>query len=103
MEVTVVVGEGDTPTTLVLRGELDLATVTELDRQVDRQLAAGRTRLAVDLAEVTFCDSTGLNGLVRAKNRCRHQGGSLSVTNVRGEVARVIEVSGLLGSLTPEP
>lgn len=87
---------------VMLRGELDLATAAELDAAIEDILAAGHTRIEVDLRGLVFCDSVGLSGLVRARNRCAQRGGELSVVNVHGEVAEVITIAGLLDSLTPD-
>lgn len=90
----------DGPVTVILRGELDLATATELEQAIDDVLASGHYRIRVDLSGLEFCDSVGLNGLVRARNRCRERGGNLEVINARDEVAEVISIAGLLNSLT---
>jgi len=55
--------------TISLAGELDLSGVHRLAAAV---LAAEKARarsIVVDLAEVTFIDSTGLNELLKAKKR----------------------------------
>lgn len=102
MEVTVALHSHGRTATVLLSGELDLASTTELDRAIDDLLAAGCARIEVDLSELGFCDSFGLNGLVRARNRCRARGGTLEVVNPAGEVAEVISIAGLFDSLTPD-
>ena len=56
-------------------GELDMATAPQLQDQISDLLEKGRTRLVFDLAEVSFCDSTGLSVFVRAKNSTDDAGG----------------------------
>lgn len=102
MDVTVVDGTRPGAVTVRLRGELDLATTSVLDRQVDALLGEGRNQLLVDVTGLTFCDSVGLNGLVRAKNRCDAAGGWLKVAGSRGQVAQVIGISGLEEALSVE-
>jgi anti-anti-sigma factor len=100
VDVSVVDGPGPGAATLVLCGELDLATTAVLDQQVDALVAGGRSRLTVDASGLTFCDSVGLNGLVRAKNRCDAAGGWLRVSGPHGQVAQVIGISGLVDALS---
>lgn len=102
MDVTVVAGGRPDADLLILTGELDLATTTVLEEKVEALLAADRVRLVVDLSALTFCDSVGLNGLVRAKNRCEERGGWLRVAGTRGQVAHVLSISGLLEALAAD-
>jgi anti-anti-sigma factor len=102
VKVTVVAGDAPGSAILVLSGELDLASATAFEDKVDELLATGRDRLLVDLSELGFCDSVGLNGLVRAKNRCQERGGWLRISGTRGQVAQVIGIAGLLESLAAD-
>lgn len=102
MKVRTVAGDDPGAATLVLSGELDLASTDSFEQRVDELLAAGTDHLVVDLSALTFCDSVGLNGLVRAKNRCEQQGGSLRVAGTHGQVAHVLGISGLLGTLAAD-
>ena len=83
-------------TVLTLRGELDLATVGELEDALENRLAAGE-HVVVDLRSLEFMDSSGVRALVSGHKAA--QDGSGALTIVRGsqgsEVDRVIEVSGI--------
>lgn len=94
--------DADGVTTVALSGEVDLATAGQFQAEVERLVTAGVTALIVDLREVTFCDSTGLNALVRARNLCETHGGWLRITQPRGEVAEVLTISGLLDHLASD-
>ncbi len=78
-------------------GELDLSTVAVLDVAIDGIVGSKFPEVVVDLAKVTFLDSTALGCLIRNRNRCRSFGGDLSVVNPTEEVARVFDVTGLAG------
>ncbi|MCX4390345.1 STAS domain-containing protein [Micromonospora peucetia] len=82
-------------TCLRLAGELDLSTAPELNAVIDRLVDGGERRLLVDLAELTFCDSTGIAAFVRGDNRVAADGGWLRVTGAGGRVDRVLQVTGL--------
>ena len=53
-------------TVLVVRGELDVATVPELREQVAAALTHAPGLLYIDLSSAAFIDSTGCRELVRA-------------------------------------
>ncbi|KKJ93441.1 STAS domain-containing protein [Micromonospora sp. HK10] len=88
---------------LRLAGELDLSTVPQLNDAIDRLIAEGCRQLLLDLAELTFCDSTGIGAFLRGDNRLAADGGWLRVTGAGGRVARVLQVTGLVDVLTYQP
>jgi len=87
-------------TAIALSGELDMATAPDLQARIDELAAAGRCRILLDLAELTFCDSAGINTFIRGDRRCTPLGGWLRLTAPRGHVARVLSVSGVDEVLT---
>ncbi|WP_067489768.1 STAS domain-containing protein [Actinomadura hibisca] len=65
---------------VAVTGELDIATAPALEEALSvPALPDGRTHVAVDAADLRFCDSTGLNVLVRAWKRLRERQGRLIV------------------------
>ncbi|WP_431976926.1 STAS domain-containing protein [Micromonospora haikouensis] len=80
---------------LRLAGELDMSTAPELTAVLDRLTEQGERHLLVDLAELTFCDSTGIAAFVRGDNRATARGGWLRVTGATGRVERVLRLTGL--------
>jgi anti-sigma B factor antagonist len=88
---------------LRLRGELDMAGAPELLARVGALVDGGTTRVLVDLTELSFCDSAGLNAFIRGDRAATRAGGWLRLTGARGHVARVIELSGVLPVLGYRP
>ncbi|MFD0854542.1 STAS domain-containing protein [Actinomadura adrarensis] len=82
--------------TVRLRGELDLNTAPTLNEQVD-DLVARRSppRIALEMSEVTFCDSSGLNTLVRLWRRTTAKDGRLVLLRPPDLVVRTLEITGL--------
>ena len=77
-----------------LAGELDLYNAEEVRRALLDTLADGAELLVVDLAEVTFIDSTALGVLIEARSRLSDRSGfRLAAPGL--EVRRALEVSGL--------
>jgi anti-sigma B factor antagonist len=60
--------EGDSAV-IMLSGELDLATAPELDRAICEAEDSEIGRIVIDMSDLSFMDSTGLQLLVRAKSR----------------------------------
>lgn len=74
-----------------LGGELDLAGVSELGRELDDLLSRPPQPLDLDLADLTFLDSSGVAVLVRLANHFTE----VRTRGATAPVRRVIEVLGL--------
>ncbi|MEV8535775.1 STAS domain-containing protein [Streptomyces sp. NPDC051211] len=100
----------DGGTVLALAGELDHDTAAPL-REALAQLVgeaaapAGQPprRLVVDCARLRFCDSTGLNILLRARQAAEDSGGALELAGLRQPVARMFRITGADGVFTVHP
>jgi anti-anti-sigma factor len=81
---------------LAAAGEIDMASAPQLDRALTDALTRHEPRhIEVDLAEVSFLDSSGINALVGARSRAASTGCRFSVTNPAPPVRRVLDVTGL--------
>ena len=89
------VDRGDATALIRLHGELDLATAPKLSEAVATVLDPRPRSLALDLRELTFVDSTGLNVLVAAHRRAQADGCAFVVLARRGAVLRAIQVTGM--------
>ncbi|MEV0400294.1 STAS domain-containing protein [Actinoallomurus sp. NPDC050550] len=76
-------------------GELDYTTVGKLRERLDVMLSAGRSRIALDLSALDFCDSVGLGCFVGAWKRARKSGGDLLLLRPAGHVQRMLRITGL--------
>jgi anti-sigma B factor antagonist len=83
------------PVVVRVSGEVDIQTSPDLDAHLQQVLNDGAVSVVVDLAGVTFLDSTGLSVLVAALKRCHDVGGTLQVVAPRSHVQRIFEVTGL--------
>ena len=82
-------------TTVELVGDVDLAVADELAARLEAVIDASSGNLAVDLAHVSFLDSSGLKVLVSTHRRLCAEGRQLTVRRPCELVYRVFEVSGL--------
>ncbi len=76
-------------------GEMDLATVHPLGLALTRAIDARPATVRVDLAEVSFLDSSGVRCLVVAAEQAAVVGGHLVVRNPMPMVLRVLEICGV--------
>jgi anti-sigma B factor antagonist len=53
--------------TLMLAGELDLATASDLDASILRACRDGAKQVVLDLSDLVFVDSTGLRAVIAAR------------------------------------
>jgi anti-anti-sigma factor len=84
---------------LSVAGEIDIATANILRSALERALESGSREIWVDLGEVTFMDSSGLNALVRADHDVAGHHGRLTVICPTGPVRRTLELTGLVHEL----
>ncbi|MEV4054837.1 STAS domain-containing protein [Amycolatopsis sp. NPDC049688] len=76
-------------------GELDVATAPRL-RAAAGTLALGSGQLlVVDLAGVTFCDSSGISALIAARNLAEAAGARVALAAVPARLARTFALIGL--------
>jgi anti-sigma B factor antagonist len=80
--------------TLVLHGELDIATAPELVDLLTRLRHHGHA-VTLDLAEVTFMDSTGLTTLMDAQVQAERDGWKFAVRRPSSAVRRVFDLAGV--------
>jgi len=81
---------------VVVRGEVDLAEAPKLE-EVLGQLDG--KDIVVDLAGLTFIDSSGIGALVRAQNAAAAHECTLRTVGEHGIVRRALEVVGLFDVL----
>ena len=80
--------------TVTVRGELDCASAHLLADELGELLRAGTRRIVVDLAEMTFIDSTGLATLVWALRAAREDGGDLVLRAPRRCARKALAITG---------
>ncbi|MEV0163722.1 anti-anti-sigma factor [Nonomuraea fuscirosea] len=79
-----------------LEGELDVTALPIFREHLQRIWdLPPKAFLILDLSEVSFCDSMGLNELVDIMQRCEARGTRLLLGGVQGVMARVLSITGL--------
>ena len=80
-------------TVLALRGELDITDAAELSSQLTAVMS-GQPWVIVDLTELAFIDCGSLQVLAGARERAQLTGGDVLLAGPRGEVARLLLLTG---------
>ncbi|MEI7030010.1 STAS domain-containing protein [Streptomyces pratensis] len=81
-------------------GELDIATAPILRAQALALIEQGHRRLILDLAAVTFCDSTGFSALIGIYRCAKTADGTLVLAAVPDRLDRLLRLTGI-GALLP--
>lgn len=80
---------------VLLAGELDLATASQLSDALDWLCGAVPRQLTLDLSQLSFCDCAGISVFVAAHERqCAH-GGCLILLAPQRQLRRLLTLTGL--------
>jgi anti-sigma B factor antagonist len=85
---------GDAVAARVMDSRLDASSAPALKRQIVALIASGHPRIALDLSDVEFIDSSGLSALVSAL-RQMHDGGELVLSGPRSTVLSMFKLTRL--------
>lgn len=85
----------DSWTAIAVEGEVDLATVEELNAAIQGVLDGDDGNLVVDLTSTAFMDSTGLKCLIMADRSFADKGRSFALAVHGGPISRLIDLSGV--------
>ena len=78
---------------LALHGVLDVASAPTFQTALQSILDEGDNRVAVDMADVSFMDSSGLGVLIAAYRRLSGGGGQIALANVVPAVHKVLQLT----------
>ena len=82
--------------TAAVSGELDHHRAREVMEELDRRIDAALPReLVLDLAGLTFTDSSGIAVLLRTWKRMGQAGGAMRVVNTPAQADKVFRAAGL--------
>jgi anti-anti-sigma factor len=84
-----------------LAGQLDLFAAADVKQRLVAAVDGGHRRLVLDLAEVSFVDSSGLGTLIGALKAARQAGGDLRIARPAEQARVVLELTTLDRVLHP--
>ncbi|MFF1872454.1 STAS domain-containing protein [Streptomyces sp. CB03911] len=77
-----------------LAGELDLDGVLAVGPALEEAVRSGAPLMVVDLSRVGFCDSSGLNLLLRTRTDADSAGTALRLAGAPDQLLRLLEITG---------
>ena len=75
--------------------EIDVTNAGRLRSALLEAAAQGHAAVVVDMSQTQFCDSAGLNVLVRAHQRAETKGGQVRLVIAATDVRRIFAVTGI--------
>jgi anti-sigma B factor antagonist len=82
---------------VIPHGDLDVATVPQLEAEITRLRSRGFATILLDLRQLTFMDSTGLGLLLRLHEEARSDGFGFAIADREGPIRRVLEITRTAG------
>ncbi|WP_324787173.1 anti-sigma factor antagonist [Streptomyces sp. H51] len=80
---------------LAVKGYLDIDTATEFQHHLANQLHHGRRHFLLDLSDVPFMDSSGMNIILRVYQEARELPGSVHIISPTPAVRRILDLTGV--------
>jgi anti-sigma B factor antagonist len=84
----------DRCTLVRVKGDIDVVSRARFEEVLFEAVETGEPTV-VDMREVTFCDSTGLNAIVAANRRVGERGTHLALVALPPRVQRVFRITGI--------
>ena len=85
----------DADATVTISGDLDLGAAGTVVSAIEEIVATSPSSVTLDLAGVTFLDSSGLGALLTLHARCQTEGIAFGAINPPAQVCRVLELTKL--------
>ena len=82
-------------TVLAVSGNLDSLTVPEVRPVIEKIVAAGIKKVALELSGLEVIDSSGIGAIVSLFKRVRSMGGDVKIVGVRGQPREILRLLGL--------
>jgi anti-sigma B factor antagonist len=80
---------------ITVSGEIHVSTAPTFSRRLNDAIGQGKTAVVLDLAGVTFIDSTGLSVLLNGLRRVTRRGGRMAIVCTNPTVLRLFEITRL--------
>lgn len=80
---------------LDVTGEIDVYTAPQFKEAINSVLSGGQKHLIINLAQVTYMDSSGFGALLSATKRLRPIGGTVNLIKCSGSIDRILTITRL--------
>ena len=82
-------------TVLSVSGNLDSLTVPEIRPEIEKIVATGVRKVALEMSSLEVIDSSGIGAIVSLFKRVRGLGGDVKIVAVRGQPREILRLFGL--------
>ncbi|MGW2539903.1 STAS domain-containing protein [Kitasatospora sp. NPDC001574] len=86
-----------------LKGDIDMGVAGPLHRLLQQALSRSETGLDLNMSGVDFCDSSGLNTLLRLRSEARAEGRTVAITDAGPQLRRLLAVTETADLFAPLP
>src|SRR5438552_2685807 len=83
-------------------GEIDMQTSDQFASLLQRAVEDGTKDIDLSFADVSFLDSRGISVIIDCANQAAKNNITIHVRGAKGEVKRILEISGILGTVVSE-
>ena len=90
-------------TVVVPRGDLDMAVADTLKRTLTDLVDKGQPRIVLDLAAVSYIDSSGLGAFVASMKHARAAGGDIKLCAMQSDVRSIFDMTRLIKVIDAYP
>jgi len=81
---------------LEMQGKLvDKAEAIDIGAEVEEEMASGHNHFIIDLSQLEYMNSTGLNIILNLMNKCRNDGGEAVVAGSTARIKSLFSVTKL--------
>jgi anti-anti-sigma factor len=98
-QLTLRTEHAETTSTITVWGELDIASAAVLEAEVIVAEQLGATSITIDLSGLDFIDTSGLQAIIGAHDRCARHGCELTLLRGPAQVQRIFDLTRTSGSL----
>lgn len=88
---------------LALAGELDYSNAERFHHDLQEAIGVSRGDLVIDLTDLTFCDSTGIQSFLNTRQTVQDRGGSIVLVNLHPRLERLFHLTGLAQAFGIQP
>lgn len=79
---------------IALGGRMDAVSSPDFDRIVEKLITGGERNFTLNMTDLEYISSAGLQSILAAAKRLEQIEGGITLSNLRGSVREVFEISG---------
>jgi anti-sigma B factor antagonist len=77
------------------KGDIDLYNVSFFKKELFKIIDKENTRVAVDLKDVSYMDSSGIGALVAGHKKLKNKGGTFVIYNINDDILNIVKLATL--------